>query len=298
MKILFIALMTIFFGVNAEAKLNVVTSTPNLRAIAAEVGGSFADVDSIAKGAQDPHYIEAKPSFMTKISKADLLIVVGLDLEVGWIPSIVQGARNPKVRPGAKGYFDAGTAIEPLEVPTGGITRAEGDVHPFGNPHYMEDPIRAGKVAVAIAERMGELDSEHKAQFMANAKALEARLEKKTQEWSKEIKNSGVKAVITYHKTLTYFFTRFHLENPDFLEPKPGIPPTSAHTIELIELMKKRKINTVLVENFYDVSATNKIKEEMPNVKVHLVPIEVGGAAGVNTVDDLYKSLVDAIVGR
>jgi zinc/manganese transport system substrate-binding protein len=282
----------------AHAKLNVVATTTDLKALVKEVGGDLISVDAIAKGTQDPHYIEAKPSYMTKTSHADLVVAVGLDLEVGWLPSILNGARNPKVRPGNKGYLELGQYVDALEVPTGKVTRAEGDVHPFGNPHFYLDPIRMGKLASVVAERLGELDTDHAAEFTKRAEAFNARMEKKTKEWLARIKKSNVKAVVTYHKTLTYFFDRFELQNPAILEPKPGIPPTSGHILEVIQLIKQKKIPLLMIENFFDPTVSNRIVEDVPGVRVAVVPVSVDGAPGTDTLDDLYEKLVSVVAGK
>lgn len=282
----------------AFAGLKVITTTTDLRSITTEVAGSFATVDSIAKGTQDPHFIEAKPSFMVKASQADLVISNGLDLEVGWLPSILSGARNPKIRAGEKGNLEIGPSIEPIEIATGKITRAEGDVHPFGNPHFTLDPIRAGTAAVLIAKRLGEIDPEHAAEYSKNADAYTARLQEKVKAWSARIEKSGVKAVITYHKTLTYFLSRFKLENPAILEPKPGIPPSSGHIIGVIQLIKEKKIPLILVENYFDPTVTQKIKHEVPSVRTQTVPVSVNGADGMNRLEDVYENLVKAVEGK
>jgi len=282
----------------AQAKLAIVTTTPDLRVLAAEIGGDAVTVDSIAKGTQDYHYIEAKPSYMTKTSRADLVISVGLDLEVGWLPPVLRGARNPKVNPGSPGYLEAGELIQALEVPTTKISRADGDVHPFGNPHFYLDPIRMGQVAVGIAERMGQLDPSHAEQFKVRGKAIQDRLERETKAWQARLDKTGVKSVVTYHKTLTYFFDRFHIDNPAILEPKPGIPPTTGHILEVIDLIKQKKIPLILVENFFDPTVTQRITESVPSVRATTIPVAVDGAPGINTLDDLFEKIVSTIEGK
>jgi zinc/manganese transport system substrate-binding protein len=282
----------------AFAQLNVVTTTVDLRAIASEVGGDLVSVESLGRGTQDPHFIEAKPSFMLKVNHADLVVSTGMELEIGWLPSILSGARNPKVNAGERGNLEVGPSVEPLEVPSGNISRADGDVHPAGNPHVTLDPIRAGEIAGLIAKRLGELDTAHASKFEANAKALQARLAEKTKIWSDRVKKSGVTKVVTYHKTLTYFLDRFKLENPAILEPKPGIPPTSGHIMDVIKLIKEQKIPLVLVENYFDPTVTTKIKQEVPSLRAVTVPVSVEGAPGVTKIDDLYETLVKAIEGK
>lgn len=282
----------------AFAGLNIITTTTDLRSITHEVVGSHATVESIAKGTQDPHYIEAKPSFMVKVSRADLVISNGLDMEVGWLPSILSGARNPKVRSGEKGNLEIGSSIEPIEIPTGKITRADGDVHPFGNPHFTLDPIRAGAAAILIGKRLGEIDPAHAAEYAKKADIYVAHLKERVKDWTARIEKSGVKAVITYHKTLTYFLARFKLDNPAILEPKPGIPPTSGHIIGVIQLIKEKKIPLILVENYFDPTVTQKIKHEVPSVRAQTIPVSVDGAAGMKRLEDVYENLVKAVEGN
>ncbi len=279
----------------AEAKINVVTTTPDLAVIVSEIGGDNVSVQSLAKGTQDPHFLEAKPSFMVKVNRADLVISTGLELEIGWLPPIIQGARNPKVMPGTDGYLEVGQFITPIELPTTKVTRAEGDVHPFGNPHFMVDPIRAGRVAVGIADHLAEMDPDHAAIYKDNASKLQKRLEDKTKLWQARIAKSGVTEVVTYHKTLNYFLDRFGIDNPINLEPKPGIPPTAQHIMEVIRVVKEKNIKLVMIENFYDKSFADKIATEVPGIKIVTIPVEVGGEPSIKTLDDLYEHLVTVI---
>jgi len=283
---------------DAFAKLNVIATVTDLRAIVAEVGGEFVSVESIAKGTQDPHYIEAKPSFMLKLNRADLVVAIGLDLEIGWLPSVVRGARNPRINPGQPGFLEVGPLVNPVDVLTGKVTRAEGDVHPFGNPHVTLDPLRAGEIAVKIAERLGQLDPGHASDYAKNAHTLKSRLEAQTKIWKTRIDQSGVKKVVSYHKTLTYFFQRFQIENPAILEPKPGIPPTSGHILEVIQLIRTQRIPLILVENYFDPTVTKKVRDELPAVRSQTVAVAVDGAPGVVKIDDLYEHLVKAIEGK
>ena len=281
----------------AGSKLNIVTTTPDLAAIVSEVGGDHVSVQSLAKGTQDPHFLEAKPSFMVKVNRADLVVSTGLELEVGWLPPILQGARNPKVMPGTEGYFEAGSFIKPIELPTTKVTRAEGDIHPFGNPHFLLDPIRAGQVAIAIASRLADMDPDNAEIYRSNADKLKSRLDEKTKSWQARIARSGVNKVITYHKTLNYFFDRFGIENPINLEPKPGIPPTAQHIMDVINVAKEQKIRLIMIENFYDASFADRVVREVPGSRAVTVPVEVGGSPAIKTIDDLYENLVSVVEG-
>lgn len=293
---LLVALLT--FGPPAVAKLKVVTTVTTLRALAKEVGGDQISVESIAKGSQDPHFIEAKPSFMVRLADADLLIAIGLDLEASWLPSLQRGARNPALRAGQKGYLEVGPLVDPIEVPTGPVSRAQGDVHPLGNPHVWLDPERAGKIAILIANRLSEMDPAHAALYKKNASLLQTRLVKKTAEWRARIEKAGHKKIVTYHKTLSYFFNRFQIENPAVLEPKPGLPPTSGHILEVVQQMKSEKISLILVENYFDPTVTNKIRQEIEGVRTAVVAVAVEGEPALQSVDDLFEHLVLAIEGK
>ncbi len=287
----FIALS--FLGASvAQAKLNVVTTTTDLAAMIDVIGGDQVSTFAVAKGTQDPHQIEAKPSFMTKMTNADLVVAQGLELEAAWIRPLIEGARNPKIQIGSRGYYELGEAIDPIEVPTGSVTRAQGDVHPGGNPHFQLDPIRMGKAAELVAERMGEIDSAHHEQFKNNAAAFQKKLTEKTKEWQARITKTGIKEVVTYHKTISYFLNRFGVRSNWQLEPKPGIPPTATHLIAVINEMKSHNIKLVLIENFYDDSPATKLRQEIPDVAVARVAVSVRGDDNTESTEALIEKLV------
>lgn len=298
MKLFIFTTLVFFSSPLSFAKLNVVTTITDLRAVAEEVGGEFISVESIAKGTQDPHFIEAKPSFMVKVSRADLLVSVGLDLEVGWLPSLIHGARNPKIVRGKMGFLEVGSLVQPIEVTTGKISRADGDVHPLGNPHVTLDPQRLGQIAVIMSERLGELDPENAAHYQKNAKSLQSRLIKKTEDWQARINRSGIKKIVSYHKTLSYFFDRFQISNEAILEPKPGLPPTTSHILNVIDLMKNQKISLILVENYFDPTVTKKMMKELPTIRTESVAVAVDGSPQVKKIDDLYEKLTAAIENK
>lgn len=288
-------LILICFSATAQAKLKIVASTADVAALVKEVTGDLATVDGIAKGTQDPHAIEPKPSYMLKMNGADLVVANGLSLETGWLPTLIQGARNPKILPGGPGYLDLGASAEPIDIPSGTVSRAMGDVHPDGNPHFTLDPERTGKLALVVAERLGELDAEHKADFEARARAYQTRISGKIKAWQERVKKSGLKEIVTYHPSLNYFLARFGLKSAGFLEPKPGIPPTAQHIVEIIGVVKTKKIPLILVDNFYDAKIADRIKIEAPQVKVKTVGIAVGSAAGLDKLEDVTEQLVRAI---
>jgi zinc/manganese transport system substrate-binding protein len=297
MRFILILTLSLFIAPLATAKVNVITSITDLAWITAQVGGDQVEVSSIAKGSQDPHFIEAKPSYMIKAAKADLVVSIGLGLEVGWLPSILRGARNPKLFK-EDGHLEVGPLCHPIEIPAAGVSRAQGDVHPDGNPHVTLSPINVGRIAQALADRLSALDPSHSALFHENAQQLESRMKEKLKNWKERIQKSGVKEVVTYHKTLDYFLKEFDIEIPITLEPKPGIPPTSRHIIEVIQTVKQKKVPLILVENFFDEKQAERIKQDVPSVRILSVPVAVEGEPGIHSMDDLFEKLVTVIEGK
>lgn len=278
------------------ARIQVATTTTDLAAIVRKVGQNQVDVFSIAKGTQDPHQIEAKPSFMVKLRSTDIVIAQGLELESAWIIPLIKGTRNPKLI-AKNGLFELAPKLDPIEIPKGDVSRADGDVHPGGNPHFQLDPQRLGKAALLIATRFGEIDPTQKEFFLKNANSFQKEMTDKTKEWQLRIKNSGITEMVTYHKTLAYFCDRFEIKCEVQLEPKPGIPPTASHILSVIDKMKKRKINLVLIENLYEDTIGKKIKIDIPNAVVKRVPIAVEGDTGLPTNEQLIERLVVTIEG-
>src|SRR5437870_2052258 len=238
----FIALFTVSLSVHAESKLNIITTTEDLAAIAREVGGDHVTVDSIAKCYQDPHFVEAKPSFILKLQKADILILVGRDLEIGWLPPLIQQSRNARIQVGADGYLDASLQARILEVPQGEITRAQGDVHPLGNPHYWLDPENGKIIAREIVAKLSEFRSSDRAYFDQRLADFTKRLDDAEKRWlGMMAPYKGVK-VVSYHRSLPNFAERFGLVVIDYIEPRPGIPPTPQHTLDIINEMKRQNV--------------------------------------------------------
>jgi zinc/manganese transport system substrate-binding protein len=257
-------------------KLNVVTSTTDLGALAQEIGGDRINVESIAKGYQDPHFVEAKPSFLLKLRQADLLISVGLQLEIGWLPPLITQSGNPRVQVGAPGYLDASQFAEILEIPAGQVTRAMGDVHPLGNPHYWLDPDNGRRVAKGIAGKLAELDPQDGPYFQQRFADFDKRLTAAEKNWDEQMKAYRGRKVVTYHNSWTNFAKHFGLNVVGYIEPRPGIPPTPQHTIELIQLMRRDNIKLVLVEPYFDLKTPNSIGRETGAQVVVLLP-SVGG---------------------
>ena len=272
----------------AEAKkLIVVTATTDMAALAAEVGGEKIDVDSIAKGYQDPHFVEAKPSFLLKLRQADLLIVVGLQLEIGWLPPLITQSGNPRIQVGAGGYLDASQFAEILDIPTGPVTRAMGDVHPLGNPHYWLDPDNGRRIARGIAGKLGELDPSNSAYYQDRFKDFDKRLSDAEQKWDAEMKPLRGRKVVTYHNSFPNFAKHFGLQVIGYVEPRPGIPPTPSHTIDLIGLMKRENCKVILVEPYFDLKTPQAIARDTGGKVVQYLP-SVGGEKQVTTYFQLF----------
>ncbi len=271
----------------AAKKLNVVTSTTDMAALAQEVGGEKVNVESIAKGYQDPHFVEAKPSFLLKLRQADLLISVGLQLEIGWLPPLITQSGNAKIQVGASGYLDASQFAEILDIPQGTVTRAEGDVHPLGNPHYWLDPDNGRRIAKGIAGKFGDMDPEDAAYFQQRLQDFEQRLAAAEQKWDAEMKPYHGRKVVTYHRSFPNFAKHFGLNVIGYVEPRPGIPPTPSHTLEIIQLMKRENCKVVLVEPYFDLKTPQSIGRETGAQVVVYLP-SVGGEKQVTNYFELF----------
>ena len=270
---------------HAQAKLNVIAATQDLASIAAEVGGDRITIDSIAKGYQDPHFVEAKPSFILKLQKADVLIVVGRELEIGWLPPLIQQSRNGKIQQGAEGYLDASIGAQILEVPTGQVTRAEGDVHPLGNPHYWLDPENGKRIAKEIGDKFSQLRPGDRAYFDQRVTDFTSRLDAAEKRWLAMMAPYKGTKMVSYHRSFPNFAERFGLNIVGYVEPRPGIPPTPQHTLDLINLMKQQNVKLVLVEPYFDMKTPNAIGRDT-GAQVLVLPPSVGGT---KDVPDYFK---------
>jgi len=268
-------------------KLNVITATTDLAALAQEVGGDKINVESMAKGYQDPHFVEAKPSFLLKLRQADLLVVVGLQLEIGWLPPLITQSGNARIQVGANGYLDASQFAEILEIPQGSITRAMGDVHPLGNPHYWLDPDNGRRVAKGLAGKLGEMDPENAAFFQQREQDFERRLAEADKKWQADMKPFHGRKVITYHNSAPNFAHHFGLDVVGFVEPRPGIPPTPSHTLDIINMMKRDHVKLIMVEPYFDRKTPDSIARETGGTVVEYLP-SVGGVKEVTTYFQLF----------
>ncbi|HEX9764365.1 MAG TPA: metal ABC transporter substrate-binding protein [Candidatus Acidoferrales bacterium] len=269
----------------AASKLKVVTTTEDLASLAREVGGDHVEVEAIARGYQDPHFVEAKPSFILKLNRADLLIVVGLQLEIGWLTPLITQSRNPRIQLGTPGYLEVSQYCEILEIPTGQITRAMGDVHSLGNPHYWLDPQNGRRIAQGIANKLAEMRPQEAAYFQQRFQDFSNRLAAAEKVWDQKTAPYRGRRVVTYHRSWPNFARRFGLEVVGYVEPKPGIPPSPRHTLELINMMRREKIKLILVEPYFDLKTPNAVARETGAQVVVLLP-SVGGE---KEVTDYFK---------
>jgi len=280
----------------AEAALNVVTTTSDLASIVSEVGGDKIAVESLARGYQDPHFVEAKPSFVLKLNKADLLVVVGRDLEIGWLPALINQARNARIQPGADGYFDASLTAKILDLPTGQLTRAMGDVHPLGNPHYWLDPENGRLIAKAVQAKLSQKDPANAAYYAQRAADFDRRLSEAQQRWkSMMAPYKGIK-VVTYHRSWANFADAFAIDVIGYVEPKPGIPPTPQHTLDVIQAMRAQGIKLIIVEPYFDSKTPNSIASQTGG-QVLVLPPSVGGVPAASDYLKLFDTNISLLVG-
>ncbi len=242
-------------------------------------------MEPIARGYQDPHFVEAKPSFILKLQKADVLVAVGRDLEIGWLPPLIQQSRNAKVQVGGSGYVDASLQARILEIPQGQITRAEGDVHPLGNPHYWLDPENGKIVARQIANKLSQLRPGDRPYFEQRLTDFTARVAEAEKRWESMMAPYKGTKVVTYHRSFPNFAERFGLDVIGYVEPRPGIPPSPQHTLDLINEMKRQNVKLVLVEPYFDLKTPNSIGRAT-GAEVLVMPPSVGG---VKEVTDYFK---------
>jgi zinc/manganese transport system substrate-binding protein len=296
-KLLAAVVVACFVGTTAHAQgtLRVVTSTEDLASIAREIGGDRVDVTALARGYQDPHFVDPKPSFILAMNRADLYIAVGRDLELGWLPPLVTSSRNAKVQPGASGYLDASRNVRILEIPTGQITRAMGDVHPLGNPHYWLEPENGRLIAAAIRDKLSELSPSDAATFARRYDDFGRRLSAAETRWDAAMAPYRGAKVVTYHRSWPHFMERFGLEVVGYVEPKPGIPPSPLHTIQLIEEMKREDVALIIVEPYFNLKTPEAIVNQLTGGRVLVLAPSVGGVDEVTDYIQLFDYNVNLL---
>jgi zinc/manganese transport system substrate-binding protein len=280
----------------AYAAISIVTSTEDLASLAKEVGGDRVSVEALARGYQDPHFVDPKPSFIYKLHSADLLIVVGRELEIGWLPPLITQSRNAKIQLGGRGYLDASMNVRILDIPTGQITRAMGDVHPLGNPHYWLDPENGKVVAKEIAEKLSLLRPNDRSFFEQRLNDFVARLSDAEKRWAAMMAPYKGTKVVSYHRSFPNFAERFGLDVIGYVEPRPGIPPSPQHTLDLITEMKRQNVKLVLVEPYFDLKTPNSIGRAT-GAEVLVMPPSVGGVKDVTDYFTLFDYDINLLIG-
>jgi zinc/manganese transport system substrate-binding protein len=290
------ALLALGGGRPAWAQLRVAASVPDLAALAREVGGPAVKVESLSLPTQDPHFVDAKPSLALVLNRSDLLLQVGLELEIGWLPTLLVGARNPRIQPGAPGHLDCSQFVHRLDVPAGPVDRSHGDIHPGGNPHYLYDPRAAEAVAKGIAARLIELVPAQAALFARNRDALVGRLQAARARWEKRLQALRGAPIVTYHKTFSYLADWLGLQQVGFLEPKPGIPPNPRHVASLLVLAQARKVRLVLQESHYPDATSKLVAARIPAslVRVPSATNFPGGESYVQHLDVVLEKIATA----
>ena len=282
----------------ARAVVNVVTTTEGLAAVVREVGGDRVKVTALSRGIQDPHFVDANPSLAVKLRNADLLVDVGMDLEIGWLPPLVIQSRNSAILPGGARRLTAAAAVPPMDLPTGPVDRSQGDIHPSGNPHFLADPRRVQRVAAAIAARLAEIDPGGAAAYTDRLRAFRAKVAAAEKGWKAQLAPVAGRSVITQHKTLTYLLDWAGMTAAGYLEPRPGVAPPPSHVASLAATVRSAGVKGVLVENYYDRRSADQLRD-LTGVKVIVIPGDVGGTKDasdwVSFVDVLVRALVQAV---
>jgi zinc/manganese transport system substrate-binding protein len=286
-------LATLFLPAMAYAKLNVVATLPDLAAIAREIGGDKIEATSIGKAGEDPHFVQAKPGYIVMLNRADVLIENGLDLEIGWLPALLDQTRNPKIRPGAPGRIVAAEGVPLLERPAQPVTRAMGDVHPGGNPHFLLDPERGKIAAKNICDGLSRVDPKDADEFRANLETFNRRVDEAMAGWQTLLAPFRGAHIVTYHRSMSYLAERFGLNVINTIEPKPGIPPSPSHLAELIEQMKAHNVKVILMEVWHE-RRTPALVAQKTGARLLEVPTQSAGDY-LSVCDGIVKQLAAAL---
>jgi ABC-type Zn uptake system ZnuABC Zn-binding protein ZnuA len=280
----------------AQEKLRVVGTIPDLVDLAKQVGGERIEATTIAVGYQDPHYVDPKPSFVVMLNKADCFIQVGLDLEIGWLPPLLSQSRNAQIQRGGVGYIDASEGIEVLQRPSGRVSRSEGDIHIYGNPHYWLDPLNGKHIAAHIERVFSRLRPEWAAEFRGNLEQFESAVDRSLERWLARMAPYRGRKVVAYHNSWPYFERRFGIEIAAFVEPKPGIPPSPQDLVRVITLMRRENIGTLIHTVYYDEKPSRFVVEKT-NAQLITLATSVGGREGVDDYFDLFDENIELLIG-
>jgi zinc/manganese transport system substrate-binding protein len=297
LSLFWLGLLVLLVPASAWAKLEVVATTPDLAAIARDVGGSDAHVVALALATQDPHFVDAKPHLALALSKANLLLLTGAGLEVGWLPTLLTGSRNPDIQAGSVGYLDCSSLVPLLEVPATAVDRSQGDIHPQGNPHYSYDPRRVDALVVGIGKRMAELDPSHKAGYFARTKGLLEGLRMARTRWEARLGKARGQKIIAYHNSLPYLADWLGIEVVEHVEPKPGIPPNPSHIAHVLERARADKVRAIVQQAYYPSGTSKLIADKAGAVFLQIpgYPDFAQGQSYTAYMDDLVAKLAKAL---
>ena len=295
--LLLLAILLVVPGIGLAKPLKIVATVPSLASIAEEVVGDRGQVESLALATQDPHFVDARPHLALSLSRADLLMAVGLELEVGWLPVLQTGSRNPRIQVGAPGYMDCSSHVDLREVPTVRIDRSMGDVHPGGNPHYLVDPAAGAAIARALAERLGELDPEGADGYRERAVDFSRRAHELRDRLAADAETEADAPVVVYHESWIYVVELLGLQQVGTVEPKPGIPPTPAHVARLIDAMKLHDARVLIQEPFYPLRTTELIAERAGGqvLVVRFGPDLEAGETYLSHIEDVTHAVLDTL---
>ena len=294
LKIVFIFLVCMSTSTVYGTKINVVTTTADLKSITELIGSDKVEVSSIATGYQNPHFVDPKPSYIIKLSRADMFVTVGLDLETGWSPQLLSSSRNPKIQKGSNGYVDASVGVILLQVPSS-INRGEGDIHIYGNPHYWLDPVNGKQIAKNICDGLEKISPENKAFFEANLNAFNTKIDLKLKEWTMKISPYKGAKIIAYHNEWCYFEQRFGLVIVDFMEPKPGIPPTPTQLVKIISEVKRNAIKLIISSPYFTTSSSDVVSQQT-GAKTIVLGTSVGAFDTIKDYFDLFDYNIDKLI--
>ena len=299
--LLTVSLLTTCVAVQSVAAgdLRVMTTTTDLAALTAAVGGNLVKVDAIARGSQDPHYVDARPSYMRRLHGADLLVFNGLELEIGWLPLLVEGSRNPRLAAGADGILDASTGLPILEIPTMELDRSRGDIHPGGNPHYTLSPLNGRRISGTILSRLQELRPDQASYFEERREHFTFELDTHLAAWKERTRSWRGTKIIAHHKQWEYLAAWLGLEIVAYIEEKPGIPPGPRHLASLVDQMATEGIRAIALAH-YNPTRSGKALAERSGARLLVLPAAVEAFDDVAEYADLFDRIVSDLetVGR
>lgn len=291
MKKILTTLLILFFAVSAQAKLKVVATLPVFASIAQEIGKDQVEIVTLGKSNHDPHFIDPKPSYVVALSNADVLIHGGLELESGWLPPLLTQSRNTKISPHALANIDMSLGLAILEIPTGKVDRSSGDIHPSGNPHVWMDPRNVLVMSRSLAKKLSQILPAQEAFFMKNSESFNQELQEKIAVWEALVQGIKGQKIITYHKSFSYLAAWLELDVVGTIEPKPGIPPSTAHVDALIELAKTKPVMAVVSEDFYPKKMPEYLSEKLSKPFLHLPTQPQAGESYIHFMESIVQSV-------